>query len=223
MSQWFGPVQSLILAIALSFQIQAFATGLGEVTKSSREIKVPVQLVDELESWFLKEQHRIHQVTSLSDLEIMGALHRQLLDVEVDFIAYESDALKESIHFRLPTGGGEIDLAQSIHGSKGGYKIQMKLSKLPDNTVLRVFYISNARRRTVEGEEFGSGCWKMAEMTRWFTQTHQKEPLQVYATDQRDISLVGGTWLFAAVGDSSLWLSAVTLTDSRFPQHLCNP
>lgn len=215
-----GVLAMAVLCSALS-TVRARGAEEGQVTKSSRELKVPQKLVKELESWYLKEQHRLHQVTALSDLEILGALHRQLLDLEV-ILTPESGALEDTVRFRLPTGGGEIDLSQVVRGSKGGYRFQFKVLKMPDNAATRVFYVSNARTRSVEGEDYGAGCGKMSEMTTWYNSQLIKTPLQVYATDQRDVSVLAGTWMVASVGDGKLWLGTLSVIDSRFPQLQCS-
>ncbi|MGE0764471.1 MAG: hypothetical protein AB7N80_14440 [Bdellovibrionales bacterium] len=213
-------VQLLVLWFGLS--PLAVAMEEGEVTKSNRDLQVPQSLVKELESWYLKTQHKLTPVTSLSDLEIMGGLQRQLLDLELTLVPKTGDALNDSVHYQLPTGGGVIDLAQSVRGSRGRFTAQMKLSKAPEDGEMRVFYLSEARRRDVRDEPYGAGCNKWMELTTWFNQHHSHQPLVVYATDQRHISVLAGTWLFAVVRTGELWLGSITLNESRTPHLQCS-
>lgn len=194
----------------------------GEVVKSSRDLLVPKAVVKELESWYLKVQHKLNPVTSTGDVEVMGSLQRQLLDLELTLTPKSGKALDRAIQFKLPTGGGEIDLADIVKGRKGGFDVRMKVSKMPENPELRLFYISGARRRKIQDEEYGAGCGKWAEMTSWFNTKMSHEALTVYATDQRHISVLAGTWLFAIVSGPELWLGTLTLTDSRNAHLQCS-
>lgn len=192
------------------------------LVQANRNVQVPAALVKELETWYLKVQHKLNPVTTTSDMEKMAGLKRQLLDLELTFLPQSGEALPEKVHFQLPTGGGQLDLANVIKGRRGGFHMQMKISKLPENPELRVFYLSGARRRTLQNEEYGAGCEKWAEITSWWAK-HSHEPLLTYATDQRHVSVLAGTWLFAAISGADLWLGALTFSDSRWPQLQCDP
>jgi hypothetical protein len=193
-----------------------------DVHRSNRDIQVPKTLVKELEKWYAFEERRRDPQRAGTDLELIGALKRQLLNVKTVFEPKSGDALPHGLNFRLPTGGGLIDMGEHVTGERGGFWMRLDIQN-PQVSMIgpRLFYLSGARRRTVRGDDVGMGCGKWAELSGWFGRKGRKQGLDVYAPDQRYVSVLAGTWLVAAVTAGELHLGTVTFTDKRFPHLLC--
>jgi hypothetical protein len=185
-------------------------------------VKFPRELIKEIEKWYVDSERQRDPQRAGTDLEVLGTLKRKLMDLEVRLRPKSGEALEQGKRFRLPTGGGTIDLGDYVKGDKGGFWVKMAIGKpIEGMTGLRVFYVSEARRRSVRGEDVGAGCGKLAEMTTWFNGAHHKRDLDVYMADQRFVSVLAGTWLFVALAKSEMLLGSITFTDSRYPHLLC--
>lgn len=192
-----------------------------EIAKLNREVMVPDQLVREIERWYIADYHLRNERDERAEHEILATIRRRLLDLYVLFQPIRGEALHVSSRVNLPTGGGIIDFADLLQGGLGGFTMKMELEKQPKAGKLRVFYVSGARRRKLEDGDYGAGCDKWAELTSWFHSPEAKEPIKLYATEQRHISVAAGTWVFAHLEGDQLSLAALTFKDSRFPALQC--
>lgn len=194
-----------------------------EVKRANRDVQVPEALVQELEHWYILTERKRDPTRAGTDMEIKNGLKRELLDLELTLVPKSGSVLATGVHFRLPTGGGVVDLDRVIEARGGGFWVQMGLKKQPEEIqALRLFYISDARRRTVAGDALGAGCNRWAEMTSWFNHQLQNQRLDVYGADQRYLTVLAGTWLFAVVTPGELHLGTIAITDSRYPRLLCS-
>lgn len=194
----------------------------GQARSANRDVKFPRDLIKDIEKWYVASERQRDPQRAGTDLEVLGTLKRKLMDLEVRLFPKSGNGLERGLRFRLPTGGGTIDLADHVRGNRGGFWVKMGFAKEIDGlNGLRVYYLSEGRRRSVRGEDVGSGCGKLAEMTTWFNGAHGKRDLDVYVADQRYVSVLAGTWLFVALAKSELLLGSITFTDSRFPHLLC--
>ena len=194
----------------------------GHAKMANRDVKVPRELIKEIEQWFIETERTRDPTRAGTDLEVLATLKRQLLNLEVVLLPKSGGALEQGVKFKLPTGGGTIDLADYISGTHGSFWVKMALGREIEGLAgLKVFFLSESRRRTVLGEEIGSGCGRLAEMSTWFARDHSGGALDVYIADQRYVSVLAGTWLFAALAKNGLHLGTITLTDSRYPFLLC--
>jgi hypothetical protein len=193
-----------------------------QVERANRDVQVPKVLVKELEKWYLFEERRRDPQRAGTDLEMLGALKRQLLNLQVMLLPKSGDALSHGLKFRMPTGGGTIDLAEHVPGRRGGFWVRMGIQKSPPDFIgPRLFFLSGGRRRIVQGDEVGMGCAKWAELTSWHKGINPREGIDVYSPDQRYVSVLAGTWLFAVVARGELHLGTISYTDSRYPHLLC--
>ena len=86
---------------------------------------------------------------------------------------------------------------------------------------LRVFYVSQAKERTVGGDDFGAGCGKFMEVTSYFTKKMAGAGFELYTAEQRYVSVVGGIFVLAAFAKDALQVGSVSFMDSRFPELTC--
>lgn len=221
-------LRAVLLLAAAIFGFNAFSNGRsGEkredaALSSNREVLVPAALVQEIETWYLKDFRTRKKGDPPSDVEVLSSVPRRLLNVALEITPKSGNAVLEPQQLRLPTGGGVVDLARSVEGEQGAFLVQMKLDSEVNLNHRRVFFVSGARKAKVMNEDYGAGCKTWMELTTWFDMTHAKEPLEVFAAQQRHARVLAGTWVFAALNEGVLHLAAVTLKDSRFPEIACN-
>jgi hypothetical protein len=184
--------------------------------QSSRDVKLPSALVARIERdyrTFLKEQK-----TGEGE-----AIKRTLLNVSVELTQEKPVALHESVRILTPLGGGVIDLEDFVTPLRGEYhaRINATLEKgeAPDD--LRVFFVSHAKSRRIDGENYGAGCNLFMEITSFFKKKMKSSGFELYTADQRDLAVLGGTFVLASFDKEALHVGGVTFTDSRHPDEMC--
>lgn len=187
---------------------------------SSRDTKVPRALVKRME-----EDYRIFLTTNKPIAKV--EIRRKLLDLSVELTQKSNSALHENARVVTPTGGGVIDLSELVTPLRGAFWLKIVVRKDKDAESepanLRVFFVSNAKQRTLEGEEFGAGCGKFMEITSIFKKKNgaKDKGFELYTSDQRYLSVMGGTLVAFVFEDEALFVGSITFTDSRYPDLLC--
>lgn len=189
---------------------------LKSAKQSSRDVKVPRALVTRLEKEY--REYLVH-----NQLPPQESLKRKLLDVSVELRQKRPAALQEEVRINTPTGGGVIDLAEFVTPLRGAFQMHIKprLDGSTDIEGLRVFYVSQAKERSIGGEDFGAGCGKFMEVTHIFTKKMASKGFELYTAEQRYISVVGGSFVMASFAKDALQVANVSFVDSRFPELLC--
>ena len=184
--------------------------------QSSRDVKLPTALVARIERdyrTFLQEQ-------KVGDPE---AIKRTLLNVSVELTQEKPVALHESVRIMTPLGGGVIDLEDFVTPLRGEYRARINAAlekgETPEN--LRVFFVSHAKSRRIAGEDYGAGCNRFMEITSFFKKKMKSSGFELYTADQRDLAVLGGTFVLASFDKEALHVGGVTFTDSRYPGEMC--
>jgi hypothetical protein len=181
---------------------------------SSRDVKVPRQLVHTLES----EYRAFLDKNGVSEKE---GLKRKLLNMSVDLTQKHPVALHENSRILTPLGGGVVDLCDYVTPLKGGFNLKINAKKEDGSDIsgLRMFYVSNGKTRKVDGNEFGAGCDKYMEITSFF---HRKgKGFDLYTAGQRYLSVMAGTFVAVVFEREALYVGSLTFTDSRYPDVMC--
>ncbi|MBX7232495.1 MAG: hypothetical protein K1X29_10460 [Bdellovibrionales bacterium] len=200
-------------------QIQKSEPMHKKISKSNREVKVPLALIEELKKWqkINKDKENL-QKTDSSHWKI----DRQLLNLEMEIQFSNQDSLDKNIKYLFPTGGGLLDFAEEIFSTQGEFTLKFIVNNFEINSNnLRVFYISEARQRQLNQVTYGSGCNKWMEVSRWFHSKKQDSKLTLSISKQRYVSALSGSWIFASSIKNQLYLGALSLTDSRDNSLLC--
>lgn len=184
--------------------------------QSSRDVKIPRSLVARLEKEY--REYLTH-----NQFPAQESLKRRLLDVSVELRQKREVALHENVRINTPIGGGIVDLADFVTPLRGAFQMKIRPRVEGSDHVegLRVFYISQAKKRSLDGEDFGAGCGKLMELTSFFGKKMGGHGFDLYTADQRYLSVVGGTFVLAAFAKEALQVASVTFTDSRFPDKMC--
>lgn len=132
-------------------------------------------------------------------------------------------------------GGGVIDLADFVENRRGSYYLQIEFGKgkadenndvVPKDfskETVKVFYLSNSRRRKWDGKIIGSGCYKYYDITSFFEKSMKANGFLLNTTDHLDVTTIGGSFFFAAQINKTLYISQLSIKDSRFHSIQCRP
>ncbi|MBX3021701.1 MAG: hypothetical protein KF799_08510 [Bdellovibrionales bacterium] len=183
---------------------------------SSRDVKIPRALVGKIE-----EEYKAY-LTKLEGGAKREAIKRALININAELTQKHPGALHENTRISTPTGGGVVDLSEMVTPVRGAFRLKLVARKENGSplTTARVFFVSRAKTRILAGEEYGAGCDKYMDIS---TQFHKKweKGMDLYTADQRYLSVIGGTFIFAEYDKDALYVGSVTFTDSRHPGLLC--
>lgn len=130
---------------------------------------------------------------------------------------------RKTLEFQMPRGGGEVDLSHYVKEKQGSFYVDFDFVKnvLPEN--LRVFFISQNRKRKLDGVIHGSGCKSFYDVKNHLLKSSKNGGLLVNTTRMRHLSVLGGTFLFAANVGKEVHLTQVTFKDSKNRKYFCDP
>jgi hypothetical protein len=114
----------------------------------------------------------------------------------------------------LPAGGGEIDLNEFVQPKNGSFYFTAEFLPNLAKAERRVFFLSGAPERDLQGESFGAGCRTYFDVSSVFNKTVAREGFLVNTTDGRHISALAGTYFFAAAHEGKLYLASLIVKDS---------
>lgn len=124
------------------------------------------------------------------------------------------------IRYDFPKGGGELDFAQVLGSSLGSFYFKFDVSTEKED-VLKVYFVSQTRKRRLESEIWGMGCNKFVDITSYFHSEIATRGLKINSTEFRHLSLLGGHFVFVLNSGKRIFLSKLTVKDSRFPEADC--
>lgn len=139
------------------------------------------------------------------------------------FLVEKNDGIvkDEAVKIQMPKGGGEIDLSQYITDAKGSFYVGFDFPEFKDSTAQKVLFMSKTRRRKIDDKVLGSGCNQVLDITTTFMKAMTKEGLKVNTVRERYITVLGGTFFFAAQKPTSVSVAQVTFKDSKHQNLFC--
>ncbi|MEK6554529.1 MAG: hypothetical protein AABZ31_04765 [Bdellovibrionota bacterium] len=223
----------LVVLLALSLSVSAckkeseaeeeFQTG--DVHETSKSFIFPAALktkVDEEYVAFMKTQGPPFDIKTPEELLLQ--VPREYLDIDLTISPLGSGTLSAPTIFRLPRGGGSIDLKEYVKGAKGSFFVKMSAKKTtePEGKIskLKVYFLSQGKKQKVDKEEFGSGCGKYMDITS-YVEAKANDGIQVNATNQRYVSVLAGIYYFIGFEKEKIYLAAVKISDSRYSNLQC--
>lgn len=173
-----------------------------KITDNPEDIKVPAQMWD-----------------------LIGSEKKsQLIFVPVTLVLTEKNPgiLKQSpTRLTFPRGGGEIDLSRFLTGRPGSFYVKFIFDPHKAKDSSKVFFVSQTRKRKIDGEVFGTGCKKFLEISHGLDKVSKGEGILVNTTRSRHVTVLGGSFVFASVQNRDIRLSQVTFKDSNHPEYFC--
>lgn len=199
----------------------------GTVEKTSKDFSIPRQLREQIEKSYIEYIRKNNPKVVLSDEEILSRIPRDFLDVKMQFRSSAPRVLTDHTEFHLPRGGGEIDLAKYVIGEKGSFYLTMEAhrSESPEAELdnLTIYFLSNAKQRKIQNEVYGIGCKSYLEVTQVIEKANKDNGLQLNATQQRYVPVVGGVFYFVNFNsERKIYIASVRVTDSRYPDLFCD-
>lgn len=144
------------------------------------------------------------------------------MPLTVSFKEDQSDVLiNPAIEYSFPKGGGQLDLKNVIKGEGSFYMFFPSEQFDKNNDLLHIFFISNSPRVTIDGESFGLGCGKWNDLKGAFKKLQSSDYLKLNTTDLRYLRVIAGTYVFVFKQAKNVYLTQLTLTDSRYTGQLC--
>ena len=186
------------------------------VKPQSSEVKIPASLWEKLlalvapaktpgkptpEKEGAKEKEAATPETSLEPLKVY-------------LVERNKGVLKgQNIALSFVSGGGELNLPDYTANLRGSYYIAFEFMPDVENLDTKVFFVSNSVIRKVGGNVLGTGCDTYFDLTKRFANAMKQDGFLVNTSDQRDVSALAGTYVFAAVVDGKLHMSTLVISD----------
>jgi hypothetical protein len=197
----------------------------GDVFATSKNFLFPKDLKGEIEKQYVKYMKSLGAPYDIqTDQELLAQVPREFLDLEVTFWAKSELTMKSPVKFDLPRGGGGIDLKDYVHSRRGSFYVDFGAvrTEKPEEQALpvKVYFLSQAKKRKIGKETFGAGCDTYMDISRYVLQSRD-HGIQVNATDERYVSALSGIYYFVSFQPEKIYLGAVSIEDSRYPELLC--
>ncbi len=179
------------------------------VTDMAQEIKLPKELMVEV----LKELGE--DTKTMTPVFIFIPLKIQLTEKSKGVL------ISNPLKFSFPKGGGQLDLKDYVTGAGSFYLsfLPEVFAKLPD--LVHLYYISQAPVKEIDGDHYGLGCGKWVDIKSRFKNLQQDNFLKLNTTQLRYLYVVSGSYIFVFREGNQIYLSQLTITDSRHQNELC--
>lgn len=127
----------------------------------------------------------------------------------------------EAVKLVLPKGGGKIDLSRFITNQKGSFYVGFEFPAFEEAKNKKVLFVSGSRKRKIGGQVFGAGCNQFFDITDRFFKEMKTGGLKVNTTQERYLSVLGGTFLFSAQSNNDVHIAQVTFKSSQYSPLFC--
>jgi len=113
-----------------------------------------------------------------------------------------------------PAGGGELDLSSFVLPKNGSFYFAVEFLPDVEKVDRKVYYLSGAPVRALDGEKYGAGCRSYFDVSGAFQKAMSKEGFLVNTSAGRHVSALAGVFFFAAAVEGKLYLASLTIKDS---------
>ena len=174
-----------------------------DVNAIAKELQIPRALMAEVEAEMAKESKNFSPVFIF-------------IPLQVQFDELSKSVLKTpSLRYSFPKGGGSIDYKDLVLGY-GSFFMSFpngQFEKLPE--LVHLYFVSGSPVKKIDGESFGMGCGKWIDMKGSFTKLQTSDFLKLNTTDLRYLYVSSGHYIFVFRQGAQVYLSQLTLFDSR--------
>lgn len=179
------------------------------VTDIASDFFIPQDLLKNIEKELLEESKVLAPVFSYTSLDVLFTEKTQ------------KTLTSPNLLFRLPKGGGQVDLQRVVSG-KGSFYLSFpgdQFKELPE--LSHLYFISQAPKIKIDSEEFGLGCGKWLDLKKQFSDLQKTNFLNLNTTDNRHIFVTAGHYIFVFRKLNQVVLSQLTINDSKNSFLLC--
>lgn len=128
----------------------------------------------------------------------------------------------ENFEIQFPKGGGVLDFADLPLADAGLISLHWEFpDEMSQDKKMRVFYLSNARTRSVEGQKYGAGCKSFFDITDFFFKENGREGIRLNLAKGRHVTVMAGTYVFAQPVNDALLLAQLIIKDDRYRPFHC--
>lgn len=187
------------------------------VKPQSGEVQIPAAMWEKLLALVEKPAAKPGEKKEEKKSEEEAATPETALEpLKVYLVERNKGVLKgQNIALSFVAGGGELNLSDYTAALRGSYYIAfefMPTAETPPGDV-KVFFLSNSVVRKVGDDKLGSGCNTYFDLTKRFAEAMKHDGFLVNTSDQRDVSALAGTYVFATVIDGKLHMSTLIIKD----------
>ena len=211
----------LIFCLALPLPAVALE---GKVLRSDKDVVVPSRLPVEIENLYIARVRDEDPKDIRTDLQLKMEIPRQMLSFNVILKKVGGGSLDEDVVFKVPAGGGQIDLEPYVHEGKGLFALKFQMDEGfedEDLDELKVYYIPRYHRQIQGSETRGLSCDTYAEITRYFKSEILKDGVLLTTTENAYFPVIAGSYILVVTHPTGIKVASLTLWDSRFKNFLC--
>jgi hypothetical protein len=181
-----------------------------EITEIAEEQQIPKAILQQLDEELKEEFKTTPPLYSF-------------MPINVAFLQKQEEVLKQPhIQYNLPKGGGEIDMRDVVSGEGSFYMyFPEEQFKNTEMELLHLFFVSNSPQTKINNEQFGLGCGKWNDLKSKFKNLQRSEYLKLNTNDLRYLKVIAGTYVFVFKQARNLYLTQLTITNSRYTESLC--
>lgn len=203
---------------------------IGKIADSEREIFIPFQLMKLVHNVYVDHMMIYDEVRAVAagPKKIVENINRKFLSISVKVYDEANGAIVTPTRFVMPRGGGVIDLKEVMPQDGSAwvrFKVDLQAGRQKKNIVesrfFKAYYVSDAQKREIDGDQIGLGCGKFVDVTDYFKRVISKEGMVLQLKKQEYLSLVGGIFLFVFPHEEDLFLGSLGIIDSRWQKYQC--
>lgn len=144
-------------------------------------------------------------------------------DLEVEVHTDQKSVLSYSrLLFKLPNGGGAIDLKDYVTG-EGSFYLHFPPEQFETKPELAfLFYISDSPKVKIHDEEYGLGCGQWADLKPKFSKLQDKTFLKLNSINHTYAHVLSGQYIFVFKKGIQYYLTHLNLFDSRYSDKMCS-
>jgi hypothetical protein len=197
------------LLVSCSKNSKELSVEVIEVNEIAKEAFIPKALMAEVKDGIFKDSKTITPVFLFTP-------------VQLQFTEFNENVLrKPALKFSFPKGGGSIDLKDVVIGDGSFYMSFPKEQFDENHELMHLYYISNSPVKNIEGENFGLGCGKMLDLKKSFKKLQAHDFVKLNTNEHRYLHVLAGRYVFVFKQSSQIYISQVTVYDSRYAKELC--
>lgn len=143
-------------------------------------------------------------------------------DLEVEVHSDQKSVLSfPKLLFKLPNGGGAIDLKDYVIG-EGSFYLRFPPEQFENKELAFLFYISNSPKVKIRDEEYGLGCGQWTDLKPKFSKLQDKTFLKLNSIDHTYAHVLSGQYIFVFKKGVQYYLTHLNLMDSRYSDKMCS-
>lgn len=199
----------------------------GSVVTSSRETIFPESIKPIIDNEYISYIKSLGAPFDIqTDDEILSRRARDFINIDLYLYQESPGALSGNTHFKLPHGGGIVDLASVVRGHRGSFysRFTFESASSPEDKLnnFKAYFLSGSEKRNIASETWGSGCRVFMEITRLVQGRGKKEGILANATDGRHAALLSGVYYFVSFGREKMYVASMEIKDTRFQEYSCS-